>query len=106
MADFWIAEGVARKDQMTMDEIRESYPAEDWYDLTLDLRDKTVQQIADLSQVQIDLQKWYAARPGKPSPKLELNECPALLRVMQVIRLLRESQLEFEQQLQDSTHTA
>jgi hypothetical protein len=86
---------------MKMDWEDESKRSEDWYNLTLQLRDKTVQQVADLTQVQNDLQKWYATKPGKPSPKLELNECPALLRVMQIVRLLRETQLEFEKELEE-----
>ena len=89
-----------------MDQDNEPNAPEDWRNLTLQLRDRTVRHIADLSQVQADLQKWYATKPGKASEKLELDECPALLRVMQIIRLLRESQLEFEQELEGPKQTA
>jgi hypothetical protein len=71
----------------------------DKQNLTAQLRDKIVQQVAESGQVQMDLRKWYAMKLGKEVQELNLNECPALLRVMQVIRLLRESQLEFEEDL-------
>ena len=73
--------------------------AMDKHDLATQLRNKIVQQIAESAQVQMDLRNWYAKKLGKEVQELNLNECPALLRVMQVVRLLRETQLEFEQDL-------
>ena len=49
--------------------------------------------------MQADLQQWYSTKPGKPSETLELDECPGLLRVMQTIRLMRETLAELEQEL-------
>lgn len=90
---------------MIIDQENETAATEDWHHLTSELRDTTMRQIADLVHVQVDLQKWYAMKPGRQSQALELNACPALLRVMQIIRLLRESQLEFEKALEEPKAT-
>ena len=70
-----------------------------WHALTVRLRDDTKRQIAELKQMQAELQQWYSTKPGKPSETLELDECPGLLRVMQTIRLMRETLAELEQEL-------
>jgi hypothetical protein len=70
-----------------------------WHALTVRLRDDTKRQIAELEQMQADLQQWYSTKPGKPSETLELDECPGLLRVMQTIRLMQETLAELEQEL-------
>jgi hypothetical protein len=69
------------------------------YDLAEQLCNRIVQQVTESAQMQVDLRKWYAVKLGKDISQLNTDECPALLRVMQIIRLLRESQLEFEQDL-------
>jgi len=76
-----------------------------WHALTVRLRDDTKGQIAELEQMQADLQQWYSTKPGKPSTTLELDECPELLRVMQTIRSLREMFAEFEQELTEGKST-
>ena len=63
------------------------------------LRDDTKRQIAEVDRTQADLQQWYSTKPGKPSETLELDECPGLLRVMQTLRLMRETLAELEQEL-------
>ena len=70
-----------------------------WHALTVRLRDDTKRQFAGLEQMHADLQRWYSTKPGKPSEKLELDECPGLLRVMQTIRLMQETLAELEQEL-------
>jgi hypothetical protein len=70
-------------------------------ELTAQLRDKVIQQVAESEQVQMDLRKWYAKKFGKEVSQLKLDECPAILRVMQIIRLLRESELELEKALEE-----
>ena len=72
---------------------------QEWHALTVRLRHDTKRQIAELEQLQADLQQWYSTKPGKPSETLELDECPGLLRVMQTIRLMRETLAELEQEL-------
>ena len=72
---------------------------DDWHAFTMRLRDDTKRQIVDLKKLQADLQQWYSTKPGKPSETLELDECPGLLRVMQTIRLMRETLAELEQEL-------
>ena len=74
---------------------------EDWRTFTVGLRDDTQRQIAELEKMQANLQQWYSMKPGKPSETLELDECPALLRVMQIIRLLRETLAEMDRELGD-----
>lgn len=69
-------------------------------DLAEQLRDRIVRQVAEAAQMQLDLRNWYAMKLGKDISQLNSDECPASLRVMQIIRLLRESQLEFEQGLE------
>jgi hypothetical protein len=81
-------------------------PSDEWRRLTIRLRDESKRQISDLERTQENLQLWYAAKPGKLSTALELNECPALLRVMQTIRLLREIAAEFEKELRDTDDRA
>jgi hypothetical protein len=71
------------------------------HDLTVQLRDKIIEQVAESEQVQMDLRNWYAKKFGKEVSQLKLDECPAIIRVMQIIRLLRESQLELEQAMQE-----
>jgi hypothetical protein len=73
----------------------------DQHDLTVQLRDKIIQQVTESAQVQMDLRKWYSLKLCKEVSQLKLDDCPALLRVMQIIRLLRESQLELEQSLEE-----
>ena len=68
--------------------------------LTAQLREKIIQQVTESAQIQVDLRQWYATKLGKDVQQLDLDECPALLRVMQIIRLLRELQLEFDQDLE------
>jgi hypothetical protein len=72
---------------------------ENWRAFTLQLRDDTQRQIVEMTTMQAGLQQWYSTKPGKLSETLELDECPALLRVMQVIRLLRETLLELDEEL-------
>ena len=84
------------------DESNTSVSGDEWLNLTA-RRDITVRHIAELAQVQVDLRKWYTAKPGKPTQQSNLDACPALVRMMQIIRLLRESQLEFEQELGQSS---
>jgi hypothetical protein len=72
---------------------------EGWREFTVRLRDDTQRQIAELQKMQAHMQHWYSMKPGKPSKTLELDECPALLRVMQVTRLLRETLAEFDDEL-------
>ena len=74
---------------------------EDWRAFTMGLRDDTQRQIVELEKLQANLQHWYSTKPGKPSETLELDKCPALLRVMQVIRLLRETLAELDHELGD-----
>ena len=74
---------------------------EDWHTITVRLRDDTQRQITELKEMQTDLQQWYSMKPGKPAETLELDKCPALLRVMQIIRLLRETLAEMEGELGD-----
>jgi hypothetical protein len=68
--------------------------------LTAHLREKIIQQVTESAQIQADLRQWYAAKLGKDVQQLDFDECPALLRVMQIIRLLREIQLEVDQDLE------
>ena len=84
-----------------VDPYNKSSTATEQYELAAQLRDKIIQQVAESAQVQMDLRKWYAMKLGKEVQELNLDDCPALLRVMQIIRLLRESQLEFEQDLEE-----
>ena len=70
---------------------------QEWPALTVRLRDDTKRQIAELEQMQADLQQWYSTKPGKLSETLELDECTGLLRVMQTIRIMRETLPELEQ---------
>jgi hypothetical protein len=72
---------------------------QEWHALTVRLRDDTKRQIAELEQMQADLQQWYSTKPGKQSTTLKLDECPELLRVMQTIRSMRETLAELEQEL-------
>jgi hypothetical protein len=72
---------------------------EDWRKFTVRLRDDTQRQIVELEKMQANLQQWYSTKPGKPSEALELDECPALLRVMQINRLLRQTLAEMEHEL-------
>ena len=72
---------------------------QEWHALTVRLRDDTKRQIAELEQMQADLQQWYSTKPSKPSTTLKLDECPELLRVMQTIRSMRETLAELEQEL-------
>ncbi len=74
--------------------------SKDQHDLTSRIRDTVTQQIDEMERVQMDLREWYAMKLGKEVSQLNLDECPASIRVMQVIRLLRESQVEFEQALE------
>lgn len=74
---------------------------EEWQSLSLRLSVTTHRHIDELTEVQADLHRWYATKPGMASPTLELDKCPGLLRVMQIVRLLRESLAEFEQELDD-----
>jgi len=74
---------------------------EEWHELTIRLRDDMQRQIAEQRKMQVNLQQWYAAKPGKVSQKLELHECPSLLRVMQTIRSLKETLAEFEHKLSE-----
>jgi hypothetical protein len=76
-------------------------PHEEWHELTIRLRDDTQRQIAEQRKMQASLQQWYATKPGKVSQKLELHECPSVLRVMQTIRSLKETQAEFEHELSE-----
>jgi hypothetical protein len=78
-----------------------SNTAKEQQDLTARLRDKIIQQVAESAQMQMDLRTWYAKKLGKGVAGLNVDECPALLRVMQIIRLLRESQLELEQAMEE-----
>ena len=78
---------------------------QEWHALTVRLRDDTKRQIAELEQMQADLEQWYSTKPGKPSETLELDECPGLLRVMQTIRLMRETLAELEQELTEGKST-
>jgi hypothetical protein len=72
---------------------------EEWHELTIRLRDGVQRQIVKQITMQADLQQWYATKPGKVSQKLEFHECPSLLRVMQIIRSLKETLAEFEHEL-------
>jgi hypothetical protein len=72
---------------------------ENWRAFTVRLRDDTQRQIVEMTTMQADLQQWYSTKPGKLSESLELDECPALLRVMQVIRLLRETLVDLDDEL-------
>ena len=72
---------------------------QEWHALTVRLRDDTKRQIAELEQMQADLQQWYSTKPSKQSTTLKLDECPELLRVMQTIRSMRETLAELEQEL-------
>jgi hypothetical protein len=72
---------------------------QEWHAVTMRLCEDTKRQIAELKQMQAELQQWYSTKPGKPSETLELDECPGLLRVMQTIRLMRETLAELEQEL-------
>jgi hypothetical protein len=74
---------------------------EEWHELTIRLRDDMHRQIAEQRKMQANLQQWYAAKPGKVSQKLELHECPSLLRVMQTIRSLKETLAEFDHELSE-----
>ena len=73
----------------------------DWRTFTVRLRDDTQGQIAELKMMQANLQQWYSTKPDKLSETLELDRCPALLGVMQIIRLLRETLAEMEHELSD-----
>jgi hypothetical protein len=90
-----------RKDFAMAKPETKSNTAKEQQDFTARLRDKIVQQVAESAQVQTDLRTWYAKKLGKEVAGLNLDECPALLRVMQIIRLLRESQLELEQAMEE-----
>jgi hypothetical protein len=74
---------------------------EEWRQLTIRLRDDAKRQIIEQRKMQANLQQWYATRPGKVSQRLELHECPSLLRVMQTIRSLNETLAEFEHELSE-----
>jgi hypothetical protein len=77
-------------------------PQEDWGAFTKRLRDDTKRQIAEQKKTQDDVKKWYGRKPGGVSQKLELHQCPSLLRVMQIIRSLRETLAEFEHAMRDN----
>ena len=74
---------------------------EEWRELTIRLRDDIQRQIIEQRKMQTNLQQWYATKPGKVSQRLELHECPSLLRVMQTIRSLKETLAEFEHELNE-----
>ena len=77
-------------------------PQEVWREFTIRFRDDTKRQIIEQRKMQANLQQWYATKPGKVSQRLELHECPSLLRVMQTIRSLQETLAEFEHDLNET----
>ena len=76
-------------------------PQEEWRAYTVRLRDDTKRQIIEQKKMQANVQQWYTTKPGKVSQRLELHECPSLLRVMQTIRSLEETLTELEHELHE-----